>query len=217
MQKRRWLTVWLGLILLTSRSAPGLTQTAEARIDEALQNVTVLVRADRVGYATFWDGNKFVQCRRMPDRQLRCEAAGTTMQPSLRNVLTGDRLQRLAALGWTLDASFGNYTHNFAAELPSPAIASQIAQILLEAYAANLGDLEVSTRWVADTPCPPRAGPSQNLAGSVNDTASMRFFVVRTCSYVAKDQIAQAVGSVDELIACRAPPRQQNCSGCASI
>jgi hypothetical protein len=35
-----------------------LAQTANSRIDEALQNITALVRTGRVGYATFWDGNK---------------------------------------------------------------------------------------------------------------------------------------------------------------
>src|SRR4051794_24244739 len=75
-------------------TAPAIAQTASSRIDEALQNITTLVRPGRVGYATFWDGNKYIQCRRMPERALRCEAAGTTLQPSLRNALTGDRLSR---------------------------------------------------------------------------------------------------------------------------
>ena len=51
-------------------------QTSVTRIDEALQNITVLLREGQVGYATFWDGNKFVQCRRLNTRELRCEAAG---------------------------------------------------------------------------------------------------------------------------------------------
>src|SRR3954447_6774118 len=70
---------------------PTFAQTANSRIDEALQNIAALVRTGRVGYATFWDGNKYIQCRRMPERTLRCEAAGTSMQPSLRSVLTGER------------------------------------------------------------------------------------------------------------------------------
>ncbi|WP_438876490.1 hypothetical protein, partial [Bacillus cereus group sp. Bc253] len=83
--------------------SPCIAQAPALRIDEALQNITTLARPGRVGYATFWDGNKYIQCRRISDRSLRCEAAGTSMQPSLKSVLTGDRLTRLAALGWTLD------------------------------------------------------------------------------------------------------------------
>ena len=94
-------------------AGPAVAQTASSRIDEALQNISTLVRAGRVGYAVFWDGNKYVQCRRMPDRALRCEAAGTSMQPSLRNALTGERLARLSSLGWALDPSFGNYAQTF--------------------------------------------------------------------------------------------------------
>src|SRR4051812_20327380 len=80
----------LALATGTAFAQPG------ARIDEALQNIGSLVRVGRIGYATIWDGNKYVQCRRMPDRALRCEAAGSSMQPSLKNVLTGYRLTRLS-------------------------------------------------------------------------------------------------------------------------
>src|SRR3954463_10103175 len=69
------------------------------RVADALQNISVLSRPGRVGYATAWDGNKFVQCRRQTNRAVRCEAAGTSMQPSLNSVLEGARLNRLAALG----------------------------------------------------------------------------------------------------------------------
>ncbi|WP_299720866.1 hypothetical protein [Tardiphaga sp.] len=180
-------------------------QSIEVRIDDALQNITALVRPERIGYATFWDGNKFVQCRRLPDRQLRCEAAGTTMQPSLKSVLTGDRLNRLAALGWVIDPAFGSYVRTFPAEVPTAAAARHIVRALTEAYAANIDTVEMSTRWVADTPCPPRAGPSQNLAGSVNDMASMRASAVRSCSYVDTKPAAQAVSSSAELIALYGP------------
>jgi hypothetical protein len=56
-----------------------LAQTATTRMDEALQNISTLTRTGRVGYATFWDGNKYIQCRRLTNRELRCEAAGATI------------------------------------------------------------------------------------------------------------------------------------------
>src|ERR1051325_7729724 len=110
--------------------APSTAQTASARVDEALRNITALVRAGKIGYATIWDGNKYVQCRRLTNGAMRCEAAGTAMQPSLRNVVTGERLNRLASLGWALDPSFGNYVQTFAADLPTTRIADQILRIL---------------------------------------------------------------------------------------
>ncbi len=94
------------LIAFWTMNSPVLSQTAGIQVDEALQNITTLVRPGRIGYATVWDGNKYIQCRRTPERALRCEAAGTSMQPSLRSVLTGDRSTRLTALGWTLDPQF---------------------------------------------------------------------------------------------------------------
>ncbi|WP_444826200.1 TY-Chap domain-containing protein [Afipia sp. NBIMC_P1-C3] len=166
-----------------------------------MQNITSLVRAGRVGYATFWDGNKYIQCRRISDRSLRCEAAGTSMQPSLKSVLTGDRLTRLAALGWTLDPSFGNYVQIFPADMPTDRAADHVVRALVEAYAANVNDLDVATSWVADTPCPPRNGPSQNLAGSVNDAPSMRATAVRTCFYTPPATTPQTASSAAELVA----------------
>ncbi len=176
------------------------TQNAGSRVEEALQNISVLVRPGKVGYATIWDGNKYVQCRRMPDRALRCEAAGTSMQPSLRNVLTGQRLNRITALGWTLDPSFGNYVRTFSADAPTVRAAEQIARILSDAYAADIDGLEIETTWVVDLPCPPRNGPGQNLAGIVNDAPSMRSTAVHACSYKAAPEMPQKASSVADLI-----------------
>jgi hypothetical protein len=81
----------------------------QSRFEQALANIASLERPDQDGLATIWDGNKYVQCRRMPDKPLHCEAAGALMQPSLAHTLIPDRVARLAALGWSLDPSFSNY------------------------------------------------------------------------------------------------------------
>jgi hypothetical protein len=182
-------------------TSPGAAQTAGPRIEEALQNITTLVRAGRVGYATFWDGNKYVQCRRVPERALRCEAAGTSMQPSLRIVLTGDRLSRLAPLGWVLDPNFGNYVQIFPADMPTARMADHILRTLTEVYDADATGLEIQTTWIADMPCPPRNGPTQNLAGIVNDEPAMQPTAVRGCFYAPTPTTAQTAGSAAELIA----------------
>lgn len=180
-------------------------QTAGSRIDEALQNITTLVRTGRVGYATFWDGNKYVQCRRMPDRALRCEAAGTSMQPSLKSVLTGERLARMMTLGWALDPAFGNYAQTFPADRPTGQVAERIIQTLTEAYGAETANLEVKTDWVADVACPPRNGASQNLAGLISDAPSMRKFALRACSFTPDTETPQTARSSTELIAIYGP------------
>jgi hypothetical protein len=189
------------IITASSAAGPAAAQAINARIDRALQNITTLVRAGRVGYATFWDGNKFVQCRRMPDRMLRCEAAGTSMQSSLKHVLTPERVSRLGALGWVLDPRFGNYVQTFAADISTARIADHILRTLIEAYDADASEVELQTEWVADVPCPPRAGPSQNLAGSVNDAPPMRATAVRACAYVPDPETPKTADSAEALFA----------------
>jgi len=173
-------------------------ETANARIDAALQNITTLARPGRIGYATIWDGNKYIQCRRIPENALRCEAAGSTLQPSLKLVLTGERLGKLDALGWTLDPSFGNYVRMFPADMPAARVADHILKTLTEVYHADTASLELQTAWVSDVPCPPRNGAMQNLAGAVNDALSMRATALLKCFYKAEES-PQRVASVQEL------------------
>ena len=167
------------LITLGVTAAPGHAEEAAVdRIDAALQNITSIVRAKKVGYATIWDGNKYIQCRRLPSREMRCEAAGPTLQPTLKHILTIERQNRLAAQGWTIDPAFGNYAKGFPADMPTGQISADILRTLTDAYDINLQDLELKTDWVVDIPCPPRNGPSQNLAGMVSGAPSMPPFWV---------------------------------------
>jgi hypothetical protein len=178
----------------------GSAQTPASQIDEALQNITNLSRPNRVGYATFWDGNKWIQCRRLPGRELRCEAAGTTMQPSLARVLTPERLGRLTALGWVQDPSFGLHVRTFPADMPSARVADHLWGTMREVYDATIADFELSTQWVRDVACPQRNGPSQNLAGSVNDAPQMRATAVFECSYKPNTETPQIASSAAELV-----------------
>jgi len=180
----RFLYVGLGILLALSaaRAAeeprPAL---AVARVETALDTITKTARPGRVGHATVHDGNKYVQCRRLPDKAMRCEAAGAAMQPSLAAVLTSDRVSTLATLGWRLDPAFGNYVHVFPADKPTQEIAAHIVRTLHDAYGSDPADLERATAFVEDVPCPPRNGAAQALAGLVNDDPTMRR--IRTCSY----------------------------------
>jgi hypothetical protein len=122
------------------------------------------------------------------------------MQPSLKSVLVPERLTRLNALGWVLDPNFGNYAQTFAADMATSRVADRILQTMIEVYGAQASGLEIQTAWVADVPCPPRNGPSQNLAGMVNGAAAMRTTAVYTCSYTPPSKTPQTAGSSAELI-----------------
>ena len=178
------------------------TQTNKARVEATLQNVLNLDRPGQDGYATIWDGNKYVQCKRVPDRGLRCEAAGSLMLPFLERILTPERVAQLAALGWRLDPSFGNYVQTFPAGITTGVVAEKILQVLATAYDADSANLEVQSRWVKSELCPPRNGPTQNLAGIVNDAPSMAATAIYACAYKPKQNAGPnlPLGSTGELI-----------------
>jgi hypothetical protein len=168
-------------------AGPAVAQTSRGKIEAAITTIRILDRPGRDNLATVWDGNKYVQCRRMSDRSLRCEAAGTLMQVSLERVLTPERIGRLAAMGWMLDPSFGNYVQIFRPDASAKQIADKLLAALSQGYDADIQNLQVETKSIASEPCPPRNGPSQNLAGIINDAPSMVRFAVHACAYKAKN------------------------------
>ena len=185
MRPLKWL--WVGVLALHIvapgvRAAP-VQMKSQSKVEAALQNILTLNRPHQEGLATFWDGNKYVQCRRTADRLLLCEAAGSLMQPSLDRVLTPDRVARLTALGWHLDPSFGNYVQTFAAGLSASAAASMILQTMSEGYEADIANLDIETDWITSETCPPRNGPKQNLAGMINDAPAMKATSIHACAY----------------------------------
>lgn len=174
----------------------------QPRVESAISNVMTLHRPGQDGLATVWDGNKYVQCRWMPERRLRCEAAGSLMQPSLSHVLTPERIARLKALGWQLDPSFGNYVQTFSAGLTASHVADRILEALKEGYDADLANLEVMSDWIKSVPCPQRNGPTQNLAGMINESRAMASTAVFGCSYKPKAGLEPTapIGSKTDLI-----------------
>jgi hypothetical protein len=136
-------TIAVALLFRTEAGLATQPQKSQSRVAAVLENITNLNRPGQDGYATVWDGNKYVQCKRLSDRNLRCEAAGSLMQSSLGHVLTPERVARLTALGWRLDPSFGNYVQTFPADAASSLVADKILQTLGEAYEADVADIEV--------------------------------------------------------------------------
>jgi len=147
-------TIAVALLFRTEAGFATQPQKSQSRVAAVLENITNLNRPGQDGYATVWDGNKYVQCKRLSDRNLRCEAAGSLMQSSLGHVLTPERVARLTALGWRLDPSFGNYVQTFPADAASSLVADKILQTLGEAYEADVADIEVQSTWIPSEPCP---------------------------------------------------------------
>ena len=73
-------------------------------------------------------------------------------------------------------------------------------QTLKEGYDADLGNLQVQTNWIKNEPCPPRNGPSQNLAGMINDDPAMASVAIRGCSYMPNQEPAPLVQTSADLI-----------------
>ena len=126
MRTGRCASMFAALLVLLGAAVSRAAEDSQSRVEAALSNITTLQRPGQDGLATIWDGNKYIQCRRMPDQALRCEAAGALMQPSLGRALVPERVARLAALGWRMDPSFGNYVQSFPAGLAMRAVAEKI-------------------------------------------------------------------------------------------
>lgn len=165
----------------------GQASAQEEKVEAAITLIQTLDRPGQINLATVWDGNKYVQCRTMDDRSLRCEAAGTLMQPSLGHVLTPDRVSRLLAQGWKLDTHFGNYVRSFAPTTSAKVVAGELLAALTQAYDADLKNIEIETSSVPKEPCPPRNGRTQNLAGMISNARSMARFAVHACAYSPQD------------------------------
>jgi hypothetical protein len=173
----------IAILVALTHPTSAAAQTTDSRLAAAITTIRALERPGRDSLAAAWDGNKYVQCRRMGDLTLRCEAGGSRMQPSLAGVLAPDRIARLATMGWRLDPSFGNYVQVFRPEASAQEIAAAILAALSLGYDADLQDIEIETTSVESEPCPPRNGPSQNLAGLIDDSPAMAEVSIHACAY----------------------------------
>jgi hypothetical protein len=182
---------------------PAAAQTADGRavkkIEAALANMLALTRPRQDGLATIWDGNKFVQCRKREIPTIRCEATGTLMQPSLAGVLTPEHIGRLATLGWRRHEEFGNYVRDCPGTVTAADLTRHVIAALRDGYDADIARVEVATDWIPSMACPPRSGPSQNLAGSINGSRTMSMVAIYACRYVPP-AAAPKVTSRDDLI-----------------
>ncbi len=141
------------------------------------------------------------------------------MQPSLKRVLTPERITQLETTGWLLDPAFGNYAHTFPASMATSTIAAAIVATLTGIYGAKPDTIETATDWVADVTCPPRHGPTQNLAGMISDDPAVRNQLIRTCAYQPSPELAvgEPLPSLDALQKTYGPSSTPNSTGSGSI
>jgi hypothetical protein len=177
------LVVFIAAVAGVLAASAASAETSRAKVTAAIQTIKVLKRPGRDTLAAAWDGDKYIQCRHMSDQTLRCEAGGATMQSSLAHVLTPDRIGRLAAMGWMFDPHFGNYVQTFKSDVSAGDVADKIIAALAQGYAADVTKLEVETTSIESEPCPPRNGPSQNLAGLISEAPSMASTAIHACAY----------------------------------
>jgi hypothetical protein len=195
-----------GLFLLGAAGARAegeWPQEKRALVEAAVANMMSLDRPGQVGLATVFDGNKFVQCRRADDRSIRCEAAGTLMQPSLNYTLTGAKIEALEAFGWTNDPSFGNWIQTFPADATPQRIANEIETALADVYDADPKTTEAHTDWLVKQECLPRVFERLDRAGSVNVDGRSEAHTIRACAYKPQSDAGPAVknGDPDDLVA----------------
>jgi hypothetical protein len=191
MTTRRWIATLKRTFRLGAPAQP-LTETeAQSEIESILRLLLKPIERRWETLATVWDGNAYIQCRRLGDGTWRCEAAGSLMQSSLRHVLTPERIDRLHQFGWRLDPSFGNYVQDFAADLPPEEIAAVLLTSLVQAYCVVVGRLEFQSWRVGKARYLPRNGPSQNLAGLINDARSMASTAIRAGCYVPAPEVPE--------------------------
>lgn len=195
----------LAVALLLSAVGVAIAASADddARIEQALHNVLTLERPGKTGLATIWVANAWVQCRRLLNRALRCEAAGLLMQPSLARILTPAQIADLDRLGWRIDPAFGNYVRTFDGSHTLADVARSIRAILVDIYRTDPYAIELSTDWLPWELCPPRSGPRQNLAGSINGSKRMAGVVIHACSYTPP--ATPVAGTLEQLIASAGP------------
>ena len=118
----------LRVVLISSLACATTREDAKAKVEEAIGNALELERPHQIGLAWIFDGNTYLQCRQLADRNIRCEAGGALMQISLSHVLTPARIEHLDALRWRLDPSFGNYARSFPTDAAPGAIAEAAMQ-----------------------------------------------------------------------------------------
>jgi hypothetical protein len=161
--------LFVGAVLLTVLTHPALADdTPTLSVAKAIKQILMAHRPRQDGVLTVRDNMLFVQCLDRPGApDLRCEAAGLEGEPWLHNVLTMERQDRLMALGFKPDTTYGNFVRTFPRSIKPARLAEIIVGVLTEIYGADAEDIEALTDWLPTDPCHPRIKASHDRGGSI--------------------------------------------------
>ena len=95
------------------------------------------------------------------------------MQPSLGRILGPERHSEARGARLASETpSFGNYVQICSGQSAGePGRRKDCCRPSERRYDADLANLEIQSDWIKSVPCPPRNGPTQNLAGMINDAS----------------------------------------------
>jgi hypothetical protein len=153
---------------LTPAVAGAAVPTSREQIITGLNRALTLTSPRVDGLVTVSDNNLWVQCLSSHYfKTWRCEAAGLEGQPWLRHVLTVERQDRLATLGFAPDNEVGNFVARVASATATSLMADRIIAVLTQAYGAKAEDLTVSVDTLRSARCHTRLRADADRGGSI--------------------------------------------------
>ena len=165
---RYFRAVLFGAACLAGIGDAAADQPPVPTVIKAIREVLVPRRPKQDGILTVNEGMLYVQCQNRAETSVwRCEAAGLEGEPWLRNVLTVERQEKLIALGFKPEKTFGNFVRIFPRSTRPGALASTLMTVLTQVYGADADDIEALTDWLPTQSCHPRIMAGHDRGGSV--------------------------------------------------
>lgn len=161
--------LFLGAFLFTALSNTAVAgDTPELAITKSIEKTLVPRRPKLDGILTVRENTLYVQCINRADAQgLRCEAAGLEGEPWLHYALTVEHQEKLIALGFKPEKTFGNFVRIFPRTIRPKILAHIILGVLTEIYGAEADNVEALTDWLPAQPCHSRVMAGRDRGGSI--------------------------------------------------
>lgn len=159
----------LGMLCLAGMAdMAAAAESPTAIIAKGIQKSLVPQRPKQDGILTINDNTLYVQCLNRAGMDVwRCEAAGLEGEPWLRNILTVERQEKLIALGYNPEKSFGNFVRIFPRSTPPSVLARNILDVMTQIYGADADDIAALSDWLPSQPCHPRIMAGHDRGGSI--------------------------------------------------
>jgi len=160
--------VLCGVACMVYAGNAAAAQATSAIIVKGIQKILVPQRPKQDGILTVKENTLYVQCLNRAEADVwRCEAAGLEGEPWLRNVLTEERQEKLIALGFKPDKSFGNFVRIFPRSTRPSVLARTLLDVMTQIYGADADGIDALTDWLPAQPCHPRIMAGHDRGGSI--------------------------------------------------